>query len=332
MAGQAQHGIPRLSEAVISISRAPTSESVQVLRCMLQGQLGEALASTGQYAEARTACEAALAVAEGLDDLRAQGLGEGQLGAVALAEGKTEEALTRFRAASALFQRIGEFDLEALSRHQLGQICHQQREWDEADRHYREAARLRELAGDPAGAAQLWSQLALLCQQAGRPEQAGTAYRKAIGCDQESDNLEDNDASRPDIEITLHETVTTKYVFEPDLLLDDAPQHRIRTLAPPIEPLAGQLHAMLLPCTRVYLDEGGVVRIALPEGEPSAERRPGCTVLRRLRREVAVSGGGWPDLAVDQEDGRVIHCIRDRGRPAGKRRSPVGRASGCRGH
>ena len=108
MAGQAQHGIPRLSEAVISISRAPTSESVQVLRCMLQGQLGEALASTGQYAEARTACEAALAVAEGLDDLRAQGLGEGQLGAVALAEGKTEEALTRFRAASALFQRMGE--------------------------------------------------------------------------------------------------------------------------------------------------------------------------------------------------------------------------------
>jgi SagB-type dehydrogenase family enzyme len=246
--------------------------------------------TTGQYSEAKRAFEAALAVAEGLNDLRAQGIVQGQLGALALVEGRPEEARAHHRTALALFQQIREPALEALSWHQLGQIFHQQREWDEAERHYHEAARLRDLAGDQAGAAQIWNQLALLCQQAGRLEAAEAWHRKAIGFECEAEQLAVDAGSGPGIKITLHEQLTTQYVFEPDLLLDDPPERRIRALAQPPELLAEQLHVMLLPCARTYVDEYGAVHIALPQGEPDVEQHPGCTVMRRLRREVAVSG------------------------------------------
>ena len=172
--------IARLQDATGVAAQLRPSGDVGELQCMLYIQLGNALCSAGRLIEGKGAYDAALAIAQRLNDLRSQGIVEGQLGAVAWAQGTFEEALTRHRTALALFQRIREPALEALSRHQLGQILHQRREWDEAERHYSDAARLREAATDLAGAAQLWDQLALLCQQAGWLERAEAWRRKTI--------------------------------------------------------------------------------------------------------------------------------------------------------
>jgi SagB-type dehydrogenase family enzyme len=256
---------------------------------MLHAELGEALSSTGQYAEARQAFETALAIAGDLHDLRGQALAEGQLGDLSLTEGQLADAHLRYRAALALFQQIREPSLEAVSWHQLGQVFHKQGEWEEAKHYYREATRLRAAAGAQTGAAQLSSQLALL-REAGRAEAAEDKYRKAIGIESETDLLAINSGPSGTVDITLHEQLTTEYVIEPDLLIDGRHENRIGPSTRQPQSLAEDLRPMLVPCARTYVDDIGAVHIALPCGEPHLERHPGCTIVRRVRREVAISG------------------------------------------
>jgi SagB-type dehydrogenase family enzyme len=270
----------------IAAQLAP-SEAVRSLQGVLHAELGDVLRATGRHAEARAAYEAALAIAQDLGDFRGQGIDQGHLGALALAEGRQEEALMRYQAALALFQKIREPALEALAWHQLGRVFHAQRRWDEAERHYREAAQLRERAGDHIAAAHLWRQLALLSQEAGRPEAAETWQRKAIG--PATDSLATDAGPVRSIEIKLHEQLITEYVVEPDLLIDGPRHHRITPWTQHPKLLAEDLRPMLIPCTRTYMDDDGAIRFALPNGEPKIESHPGCTVMRRLRREVAVS-------------------------------------------
>jgi len=265
------------------------SDGVKGLRGTLHSELGEALRAGGQYGEARKAYEAALTIAEELKDLRGQGVDLGQLGALALAEGKLEEALTRYRAALLLFQQLHEPAMEAVAWHQLGRVFQEQRQWDEAERHYREAARIREERGDLAGAAQTWNQLAIVNHEAGNPEAAEGWYRKAIGVDRQVGNpiqLGTNLA----FEVTVYEDLITDYAFDTDLLVDGRRERRIiRWIGEP-DPLADDVRPMLLPCARTCMDGEGAVRFCLPLAEPIFERHPGCTVMRRTRREVAVSG------------------------------------------
>jgi SagB-type dehydrogenase family enzyme len=47
---------------------------------------------------------------------------------------------------------------------------------------------------------------------------------------------------------------------------------------------------MLAPCVRLLMDDEGAIRFCLPLGEPVFERHRGCTVIRRVRREVHISG------------------------------------------
>ena len=90
-------------------------------------------------------------------------------------------------------------------------------------------------------------------------------------------------------EVTLYEDLTTDYVFETDLLVDGPRERRIIQWAEETNPLADGARPMLAPGARAWTDEQGAVRFSLPPGEPSFERHPGCTVMRRVRREVAVS-------------------------------------------
>ena len=82
----------------------------------------------------------------------------------------------------------------------------------------------------------------------------------------------------------------TDYVFETDLLIDGPRQRRNIVWAGDTDPPAGDVRPMLLPCTRTWTDNEGAVRFSLPLGEPIVERHPGCTVIGRIRREVALSG------------------------------------------
>ena len=290
MAHRPELAIARLREALAITRQLGPADSAHGLCGMLQAELGEALRTTGDYAEAGQAYEAALAIVGDLHDLHGQAFAQGRLGDLALMEGQLEEALMRYRAALVLFQQIREPVSEAVTWHQLGLVFHKQRQWDEAERHYQEAARLREAAGDRTGAAKLRGQLALLGQEAGRPEAAECRQRKVIGVESETDTFAADARPSWPVEITLHEQFTTEYSIEPDLLIDGPHENRITPCSQQPKPLAEKLRPMLVPCARTYVDEIGAVRIALPRGEPYLERHPGCTIMRRLRREVAVSG------------------------------------------
>ena len=91
-------------------------------------------------------------------------------------------------------------------------------------------------------------------------------------------------------EVTLHEDLMTDYVFETDLLVDGPRERRIFQWTEETDLPADGVHPLLLPCARTWIDDEGAVRFSLPLAEPIVERHPGCTVMRRTRREVAVSG------------------------------------------
>jgi SagB-type dehydrogenase family enzyme len=320
MAHRPELAIPRLREALAIIDQLGLGEGVQGLRGMLHAELGGVLRTTGRYAEARQAYEGALAIGRGLHDLRGQALAQGHLGDLCFMESQLEEALMRYGAALALFHQIREPALEAVTRHQLGRIFHERRQWDEAERHYQEAARLREAVGDGTGASQLWSELALLCQEAGRPESAERGYHKAIGVDYDTDSPTVHAGPSRTVEITLHEESITEYGLEQGLLIDGPHANRIICWTQQPEPLAEEVHPMLVPCARTYVDDDGAVRIALPWGEPYLERHPGCTIMRRLRREVEVAGG--PELVwrlIRKVDGAYTVAEILAGLPADKR-------------
>ncbi len=147
----------------------------------MQTLLADVLMGKGDYAGARTAYEAGLAIAEELGDPRQAAVINGKLGMLALEQNDLPEAARRCRKTLKIFQRPpGEPAAEAIVWHQLGYVYQQARQWDAAERAYREAARLRESLGDLAGAAGTWNNLAIVIQSAGKPADAESWYRKAI--------------------------------------------------------------------------------------------------------------------------------------------------------
>ncbi len=179
--GRPDVAVRHVREALDVIGRLAPGDGVKGLRGTLRSELGDAFRASGQYNDARKAYEAALKIAEELQDLRAQGVDLGQLGALALTEGRLDEALTCQQTARRLFQQLHEPDMEAAAWHQLGRIYHQQRVWDEAERHYREAARISAERGHLAAAAETWNQLAdLLQNQPGRLADARQLAEEAL--------------------------------------------------------------------------------------------------------------------------------------------------------
>jgi SagB-type dehydrogenase family enzyme len=420
--GRPELAVRHLREAMDVIGRLTPSDGVKSLRGTVRSELGDALSAGGQYADARKAYEAALKIAEELNDLRGQGVDQGRLGALALTEGNLEEALTRQQAVLRLFQQLHEPAMEAAAWHQLGRVYHEQRQWDEAERHYREAARINEDHGHMAAAAHTYGiladindekaratadderrlalemqardyrelqrqapvifatlarigrspsyaravilgQLGRCFHMARRPDLAVACAREAIGIAatlapgdgvkglsaalhsdlgdmlraighdaaareayeaalEIAEELQDvrgqthalqrlgrvlSTASRstplrmprrgqPEpnedlaFEVTLYDDLLTDYAFETDLLVDGPREQRIILWSAATDPAADDVHPTLFACTRTWTDDEGAVRFSLPLGEPIVERHPGCTVIRRIRREVVVSG------------------------------------------
>jgi SagB-type dehydrogenase family enzyme len=105
----------------------------------------------------------------------------------------------------------------------------------------------------------------------------------------------DPDALSPSTAFVLevHDDVMTDYVFDLDLLIEGRHERKITkwtaelaTLAP----LSSDARPVVAPCTRTWVDDRGAGRFSLPPGEPIVEPGLECTVMRRTRREVAVSG------------------------------------------
>src|SRR5438094_3200452 len=162
--GRHDLAVQHVRTALDLLGRLGPSEGVKRLRGTLRSELGDALRASGHHGDAKKAYEAALKIAEELNDLRSQGVDLARLGALALTEGNLEDALTRHLAARRLFQRLHEPEMEAAACHQLGTVYHKQHQSDEAERHYREAARINEDRGRLDRAAQTWNDLADLLQ------------------------------------------------------------------------------------------------------------------------------------------------------------------------
>jgi SagB-type dehydrogenase family enzyme len=191
-----------------------------------------------------------LKIAQDLKDLRTQAFDLAELGALGLAEGALNDAVRCYREALALFQKLRNRAMEAVTWNELGRVFQKSHRADEAERHFREAA--------------------CIDQHADRAESCAEA------------------ASFP--ETALYEDLTTDYIFDPDLLIDGQREARIIRWSQNADRLGADVRPMLVPGVRTYVDDQRAVRFCLPAGEPAVERQPDCTVMRRTRREVAISG------------------------------------------
>lgn len=180
LSGRVDAASARLREALEITGALAPGAGVKALRGSLWSELGNALRATGRCNDARHAYEAALALADAVQDARAQGVDLGHLGALALAEGRPQEARARYAQAVMRFAQAGEPVLEALTRHRLGAVLEHLGQAAEAEGHYREAARLGESRGDLAAAADGWSALGQLNERAGDARAAEGAYRQAV--------------------------------------------------------------------------------------------------------------------------------------------------------
>ncbi len=105
----------------------------------------------------------------------------------------------------------------------------------------------------------------------------------------------DPDASSPftAFELELYDDVMTDYVFDLDLLIEGRHERKVTKWTAqlaPLTPLTDDARPFVTPCTGTWVDDQGAVRFSLPPGEPIVEPGLECTVMRRTRREVAVSG------------------------------------------
>ncbi len=99
MRGQPEPAVRHLREALVVLGRLAPSDGVKSLRGTLRSELGDALRAGGECGDARKAYEAALKIAEELQDRRAQSIELGRLGSLALALGQPEVAEGRYRKA-----------------------------------------------------------------------------------------------------------------------------------------------------------------------------------------------------------------------------------------
>ncbi len=177
---------------------------------------------------------------------------------------------------------------------QLGRSFHMAGQPDLALARLREAIAVTERLAASDGVKDvrgtLYSDLGDLLGAAGREADAREAYRAAQAvadaCEERSD--------RPDgalaFEVTLADDLLTDYAFDPDLLIDGQRERRITRWTGKADALADDVRPALMPGARTWVADDGAVHFHLPLGEPVVERDPGCTVLRRTRREVAIAG------------------------------------------
>jgi SagB-type dehydrogenase family enzyme len=91
--------------------------------------------------------------------------------------------------------------------------------------------------------------------------------------------------------ITVHDELITDYVLDTDVVVDGRRERTIETLTlTGRAPIGMDTRPVLVLGTRIYIDRKGAARFCAPLGEPQFERKAGCVVIRRRRREVVAAG------------------------------------------
>lgn len=161
-------------------SQLPISDSVKQQMSTFHTELGDVLTDLGDYHQAHTAYQQALAINQELGNARGEAVVNGQLASLDLVQGHLAEAAQSYQSALKIFQRLKEPATEAVAWHQLGVVYQEAQQWEPAEQAYRESARITESLGNLVSAAQTWNQLAMINKSSGKPLAAEAWYRKAI--------------------------------------------------------------------------------------------------------------------------------------------------------
>ncbi len=212
----------------------------------------------------------------------------------------------------AVLTRIGDSQTlgKAVIVGQLGRSFHVGGRTDLAIAYVREALAITELLPQSEGVKGLrgWLQSTLgdMFRAAGRNADASKVYEASLDIAEELQDVRGqahvserlgrtfrepstrNEAAA--FEVLCRDDLTTDYVFEPDLLIDGPRERRIVPAPHAADPLADDMRPAMLPSARTWTDDEGSIHVGLPPEEPIIERLPGCTVIKRTRREVLIAG------------------------------------------
>jgi SagB-type dehydrogenase family enzyme len=187
LGGDAPAATAAYQEALAIVRQLPLGDGSKRLECAIQSGLGDTYRASGQFAEARAAYEAAIALSKMLKDERAQAIDFVHLGGLHLLAGEPQDAAGVFRAALDLFRRTRDTHSQALAQYQLGRTLHAMGASGEAEAQLHEAHALSLRGADHAGAAQTALQLAAVAVALGRRDDAETWYRNAIDAASEAE-------------------------------------------------------------------------------------------------------------------------------------------------
>jgi tetratricopeptide (TPR) repeat protein len=124
LGGDAPAATAAYQEALAIVRQLPLGDGSKRLECAIQSGLGDTYRASGQFAEARAAYEAAIALSKMLKDERAQAIDFVHLGGLHLLAGEPQDAAGVFRAALDLFRRTRDTHSQALAQYQLGRTLH----------------------------------------------------------------------------------------------------------------------------------------------------------------------------------------------------------------
>jgi SagB-type dehydrogenase family enzyme len=269
---QLQQFAPRFLGVLARLGPEPSFARAVVLerlaRCFYMSGRGESAIARLQEALDGVA---SLAPSEGLTSLRAALHLE--LGEVFRAAGRPEQARRALGTALQIAETSQDLRGQAVQLSRLGTLALKQGRHEEALAHYQAALALIRRIHEPALEADICRQLAAL----DRPPSSTAA-------------VETENRFAPSFQITFDEESITDYGLEGDLLIDGPRERRIVHWTDQPQVLEAEPRLTLMPFVRTGSDGDGTIRFFLPLGEPVFERHRGCTVMRRLRREIAVSG------------------------------------------
>lgn len=270
---------PRLLATLKDIGEEPSLGAAVILerlgRCCLMG--GRPAPGVILFRQALAALDA-LPRADTSTGLR--GIVQSAMGDAYRLAGFPAEARKSYQAALDCAEELEDLRGELVERSHLGAFALASGEPDAALEHFRRGAALARTLGERQILAGLEQQLRAVSKEAALPS--------AQPDDGTGQAVRDHDLS---FSARLHEDVVTESAFDSDLLIDVRRETRIKAIADvPGSALPDDACPMIVPGTRVALDEDGALRFYIPQGEPDLVQDRDCIFMRKTRREISITG------------------------------------------
>ncbi|MGZ4993351.1 MAG: tetratricopeptide repeat protein [Methylobacter sp.] len=188
--GKTADAITCYQQGLALAGQLKNSTAVQRQISILHGDLADAFRHNGDYTEAESHYQQALAIAMETGDALVEAVTQGQLGNLAMVQGDLGLAEQHHQSALTMFQSLNEPQTEAAAWNQLGSVYREAKAWTQAEQSYRKAARITEALGNLVDTAGIWNNLALVTQAQGKLDVAEDWYRKAITVQRQGNPLD----------------------------------------------------------------------------------------------------------------------------------------------